>query len=338
MTSCPSWQSKSVAFLHMPISMKCKKMGVFCCTCGAPVGVTGESSMPQDRFFKRWAAGPPNSVTKSFSWQSCRSLTVATPRAWSLLAVWWPTPATFTTRWHAGLKQAALTWQTAKHLAYRELFGDRWARPWCLRRSPAAGRSAGWAWRSPTPAWREAYWWRCRRSRSDPVSCGWPLSAPLQCGIPSLTLHNHRFPRLLHSEEIRTTTINKQTSGCESTTDLWQNQTDSLSSGGKLIRPSGRLKVLRKYNGITLLDFSHNSFLGFWSPHKSSRTTHQSGCRRVLQRTDCSHLRPQPVSCPPSAWRPRSFRQSPASPPTASRTSAPLQGEQKKVISDKPVT
>lgn len=70
-------------------------MGVFYCTCGAPVGVTGESSTPQDRFFKRWALGPPNSFARSFSWQSCRSLTVTTPRAWSLLAVWWPTPATF---------------------------------------------------------------------------------------------------------------------------------------------------------------------------------------------------------------------------------------------------
>lgn len=61
-------------------------------TWGAPVGVTGESSTPDARFFKRWALGPPNSLTKSFNGKSCRSFTLTNPRAWSLLAVWWPTP------------------------------------------------------------------------------------------------------------------------------------------------------------------------------------------------------------------------------------------------------
>lgn len=66
--------------------------GNFSRTWGAPVGVTGESSTPRDRFFKRWAAAAPNSVTSSFRGKSCRSFTLTNPRAWSLFAVWCPTP------------------------------------------------------------------------------------------------------------------------------------------------------------------------------------------------------------------------------------------------------
>ena len=61
-------------------------------TWGAPVGVTGESSTAMTRFFRRWALGPPNSLTRSFNGKLCRSWMLTNPRAWSLLAVWWPIP------------------------------------------------------------------------------------------------------------------------------------------------------------------------------------------------------------------------------------------------------
>lgn len=63
-----------------------------CPTWGAPVGVTGESSMPMARSFRRWALESPNSFTRSFKGKSWRSWMLTNPRDWSLLAVWWPTP------------------------------------------------------------------------------------------------------------------------------------------------------------------------------------------------------------------------------------------------------
>lgn len=63
-----------------------------CPTWGGPVGVTGESSMPLTRSFRRSALDCPNSFTRSFRGQSWRSWMLTNPRAWSLFAVWWPTP------------------------------------------------------------------------------------------------------------------------------------------------------------------------------------------------------------------------------------------------------
>lgn len=271
-------------------------------TWGAPLGVTGESSTPRERFLRRRATAPPNSFTKSGSGRSCRSFTLTTPSWWSFLAVWCPTPE--------GSVQVEQFLKHATGLLFRRPSFRTWNFPnsaqWLhnvadvLRQQDRllVGLEGAWNQLGQQLVGGDAGAARQAQSAVDRVpQLGRDVGAQSQ-------------PRVVAAADL-----------CVCT-EAWRS-----AKNGPLAGKKPRFSC--KYPDLQV----PLSFLKATVCSSDASPTHWKGCRRV-QKTNILQAAASPSSAfPPSLWRPWSFRQSQVSPPKDRRTTAALRGGKRQVKS-----